>query len=167
MPAIPPFIREPLWDQFAALLPQPQAIHPLGCHRPRIPDQAVFDKLLQVLVFGCGYRRIADATCSATTIRRRRDEWATRPMRRACRAGTAASTSGTVTSRAACSEGSSATTTGTWRRPTSIQPPDRSRSPRTERKRPAASTPLAAWSCVGELTGGDGSGVLRARRRAA
>src|SRR5215218_710304 len=50
--------------------------HPLGCHRPRIPDQAVFDKLLQVLVFGCGYRRIADATCSATTIRRRRDEWA-------------------------------------------------------------------------------------------
>ena len=74
--AIPPFIREPLWDQFAALLPQPQATHPLGCHRPRIPDQAVFDKLLQVLVFGCGYRRIADATCSATTIRRRRDEWA-------------------------------------------------------------------------------------------
>ena len=76
MPAIPPFIREPLWDQVAALLPQPQATHPLGCHRPRIPDQAVFDKLLQVLVFGCGYRRIADATCSATTIRRRRDEWA-------------------------------------------------------------------------------------------
>jgi transposase len=76
MPAILPFIREPLWDQFAALLPQPQATHPLGCHRPRIPDQAVFDKLLQVLVFGCGYRRIADATCSATTSRRRRDEWA-------------------------------------------------------------------------------------------
>jgi transposase len=75
MPAIPPFIRQPLWDQFAALLPQPHPTRPLGCHRPRIPDQAVFDKLLQVLVFGCGYRRIADATCSATTIRRR-DEWA-------------------------------------------------------------------------------------------
>jgi transposase len=69
MPAIPPFIREPPWDQFAALLPQPQATHPLGCHRPRIPDQAIFDKLLQVLVFGCGYRRIADAACSATTCR--------------------------------------------------------------------------------------------------
>ena len=69
MPAIPPFIREPLWDQFAALLPQPQATHPLGCHRPRIPDQAVFDKLLQVLVFGCGYRRIADATWSWSTWR--------------------------------------------------------------------------------------------------
>jgi hypothetical protein len=26
-------------------------------------------------VFGCGYRRIADHSCSATTLRRRRDEW--------------------------------------------------------------------------------------------
>jgi hypothetical protein len=34
-----------------------------------------FDKLIQVLVFGCGYRRIADRSCSATTLRRRRDEW--------------------------------------------------------------------------------------------
>jgi hypothetical protein len=24
-------------------------------------------KLIQILVFGCGYRRIADSTCSATT----------------------------------------------------------------------------------------------------
>jgi transposase len=52
-----------------------QDTHPLGCHRPRIPDRIVFDKLIQVLVFGCGYRRIADHTCSATTLRRRRDEW--------------------------------------------------------------------------------------------
>jgi hypothetical protein len=28
-------------------------------------------------VFGCGYRRIADHSCSATTLRRRRDEWIT------------------------------------------------------------------------------------------
>jgi len=35
----------------------------------------VFDKLIQVLVFGCGYRHIADPTCSATPLRRRRDEW--------------------------------------------------------------------------------------------
>ena len=28
-------------------------------------------------MFGCGYRRIADQTCSATTLRRRRDEWMT------------------------------------------------------------------------------------------
>ena len=61
--------------QVAALLPTRQVHHPLGCHRPRIADRVVFDKLIQVLVFGCGYRRIADATCSATTLRRRRDEW--------------------------------------------------------------------------------------------
>ena len=77
MPALPSSILEPLWVQIAALLPARQDTHPLGCHRPRIPDLIVLDKLIQVLVFGCGYRRIADATCSATTLRRRRDEWIT------------------------------------------------------------------------------------------
>jgi transposase len=61
----------------SALLPTRPDTHPLGCHRPRIADRVVFDKLIQVLVFGCGYRRIADHTCSATTLRRRRDEWIT------------------------------------------------------------------------------------------
>jgi transposase len=31
--------------------------------------------LVEVLVFGCAYWRIADEECSATTLRRRRDEW--------------------------------------------------------------------------------------------
>jgi len=75
VPALPSSILEPLWVQVAALLPTRQDTHPLGCHRRRIPDRIIFDKLLQVLVFGCGYRRIADHTCSATTLRRRRDEW--------------------------------------------------------------------------------------------
>jgi transposase len=75
VPALPSSILEPLWVQIAALLPTRQIHHPLGCHRPRIADRIVFDKLIQVLVFGCGYRRIADASCSATTLRRRRDEW--------------------------------------------------------------------------------------------
>jgi transposase len=77
MPALPSSILEPLWVQFAALLPTRQVHHPLGCHRPRVPDRVIFDKLIQVLVFGCGYRRIADQDCSATTLRRRRDEWIT------------------------------------------------------------------------------------------
>jgi hypothetical protein len=34
----------------------------------------VFEKLVQVLVFGCAYRRIADEECSATTPRDLRDE---------------------------------------------------------------------------------------------
>jgi len=67
-----------LWDQFAALLPpRPTYVptHPWGCHRRRIGDRIVFDKLIQVLRFGCSYEAIADTTCSATTIRDRRDEW--------------------------------------------------------------------------------------------
>ena len=75
MPAIQPYIIEPIWQQFSALLPEREADHPLGCHRPRIPDRVVFEKLVQVLVFGCAYWRIADQSCSATTLRRRRDEW--------------------------------------------------------------------------------------------
>ena len=75
MPAIPSSIIDPIWDQFVALLPEPPDHHPLGCHRLRIPDRLVFDTLVQVLVLGCAYRRIADATCSATTLRRRRDAW--------------------------------------------------------------------------------------------
>ena len=75
MPAIPSCIIDPIWDQFAELLPEKKVEHPLGCHNPRIPDRVVFDKLVQVLVFGCAYERIAEESCSATTLRRRRDEW--------------------------------------------------------------------------------------------
>src|ERR1700745_1509197 len=78
VPAIPSWLLEPLWDQFAALLP-PRPVyapsHPLGCHRPRIGDRIIFEKLIQVLRFGCSYESIADCTCSATTIRDRRNEW--------------------------------------------------------------------------------------------
>jgi hypothetical protein len=75
VPAVPSCILDPLREQFLALLPAHLDEHPLGCHRPRIDDAVVFDKLVEALVFGAGYERIADATCSATTLRRRRDEW--------------------------------------------------------------------------------------------
>lgn len=78
MPAIPSWVLEPLWDQFAALLPgRPRydPAHPLGCHKPRIADRIIFEKLIQVLRFGCSYESIADCACGATTIRERRDEW--------------------------------------------------------------------------------------------
>ena len=78
MPAIPSWLLEPLWDQFAALLPGRPAYdpaHPLGCHKPRIADRIIFEKLIQVLRFGCSYASIADCTCGATAIRDRRDEW--------------------------------------------------------------------------------------------
>ena len=48
--------------------PAPTAsYHPLGCHRPASPTRPSSTSSPNVLVFGCGYRRIADATCSATT----------------------------------------------------------------------------------------------------
>ena len=75
MPALPSSLIEPLWDQFAALIPHRVDTHPLGCHRPRIADRVVFDKLVQVLVLGASYGKVGDGTCSATTIRDRRDEW--------------------------------------------------------------------------------------------
>lgn len=75
MPAVPSCILEPLREQFLALLPARHVAHPLGCHRPRIDDAVVFDKLIEVLVFGAGYERIAGPGCSASTLRRRRDEW--------------------------------------------------------------------------------------------
>lgn len=77
MPALPSSIIDPLWCQFAALIPPVTDTHPLGCHRPRIADRIIFDKLIQVLVLGASYAKIADTTCSATTLRTRRDEWIT------------------------------------------------------------------------------------------
>ncbi len=75
MPAPPSSVVDPLWRQFETLIPPVQDTHPLGCHRPRIPDRLVFDKLLARLVLGGSYQKHADAQVSATTLRTRRDEW--------------------------------------------------------------------------------------------
>ncbi len=75
MPAVPPYIIEPIWEQFSALLPERNIDRPLGCHRSRVPDKVVFEQLVQALVSGYAYCRIADGSCSASTLRRRRDEW--------------------------------------------------------------------------------------------
>ena len=75
MPAISPCLIEPIFEQFQALLPEHKTDHPLGCHRRRISDRVVFEKLVQILVFGCAYEKIADASCSESTLRRRRNEW--------------------------------------------------------------------------------------------
>jgi transposase len=75
VPAVPSCILDPLREEFLALIPARVDRHPLGCHRRRIDDRVVFDKLVAGLVFGCGYERLGDRSCSATTPRRRRDEW--------------------------------------------------------------------------------------------
>jgi hypothetical protein len=52
MPALQTYIIEPVWEQLCALLPERDLDHPLGCHRARICERVVFEKLVQVLVFG-------------------------------------------------------------------------------------------------------------------
>lgn len=57
MPVLPVCLTEPLWVQFAALLPQRPAVtpsHPLGYHRRRVPDRVVFEPILAALVHGSG-----------------------------------------------------------------------------------------------------------------
>src|SRR5215218_1577316 len=79
VPAVPSSLLEPVWVEFAALLPQRGEFHPdhpLGCHRRRIPDRVVFEHVVEALVHGSGYERIASARCSDSTIRRRLAEWA-------------------------------------------------------------------------------------------
>jgi hypothetical protein len=79
VPAVPSSLIEPIWVEFAALLPARPAVdpaHPLGCHRRRIPDRVVFEHVLDALVHGSGYERIATAACSDRTIRRRLKDWA-------------------------------------------------------------------------------------------
>lgn len=79
MPVLPSSLIEPIWVQFAALLPEKPVFdprHPLGCHRRRIPDHVVFEHVIDALVHGSGYERIATTRCSDRTIRRRLIEWA-------------------------------------------------------------------------------------------
>ncbi|GHF72339.1 transposase [Kitasatospora xanthocidica] len=76
MSVLPSCLLEPLWAQFAALLPEHVHTHPLGCHNPRISDRVVFDHVIAALVHGSGYERIAGPSCSDRTIRRRVKYWA-------------------------------------------------------------------------------------------
>jgi len=79
VPALPSCLLEPLWDQFAVLLPARGEFvshHPLGCHRRRIADRTVFEHIVLALVHGSGYERISTPGCSDRTIRRRVKEWA-------------------------------------------------------------------------------------------
>src|SRR5699024_10175856 len=73
--ALPISVINPLWDQFKTLLPAVNDHHPLGCHRPRVADRIIFDKLVTRLVLGGAYTKHADDRVSATTLRTRRDEW--------------------------------------------------------------------------------------------
>jgi hypothetical protein len=80
VPAVPSCLFEPIWVEFRAIIggerPTFHPGHPLGRHRRRIPDRVVFEHVIDALVHGSGYERIATGKCSDPTIRRRLKEWA-------------------------------------------------------------------------------------------
>ena len=75
MPVLPAYLTEALWGYCEQEIPvRKTKPHPLGCHRGRVPDRVAFDHLLVVFVLGATYQQAASKGCSATTIRRWRDE---------------------------------------------------------------------------------------------
>ncbi len=77
MLALEPRVVQAIWACVEPKVPPPVADeHPLGCHRPRIPDRDCFEAILFRLVTGCSWDvagRLGKG--SETTLRRRRDEW--------------------------------------------------------------------------------------------
>jgi putative transposase len=64
-----------LWERIERLLPPPP-FHPLGCHRPRVPNRSAMDAILVVLRTGMQWNAL-DATgiCSSSSAHRRFQEW--------------------------------------------------------------------------------------------
>ncbi len=64
-----------LWERMEPLLPAPPP-HPLGCHRPRVPDRSAMDAILLVLRTGMQWNALdATGVCSSSSAHRRFQEW--------------------------------------------------------------------------------------------
>lgn len=77
MRALEPSVVDAVWATVEPLLPPPDRSHPLGCHRPRVPDRVCFRGILIRLVIGASWvdiEAILDHQVSDTTLRSRRDE---------------------------------------------------------------------------------------------
>ncbi|HZT65551.1 MAG TPA: IS5 family transposase [Acidimicrobiales bacterium] len=78
MRALEPAVFDAVWAEVEPLLPAPCDDHPLGCHRPRVPDRDCLWAMLVRLVTGCSWvdaERLTGGVVSDTTLRSRRDEW--------------------------------------------------------------------------------------------
>jgi transposase len=78
MRALEPEVVDVIWQAVEPLLPRPVKTHPLGCHRPRVPDRLSFWAILIRLVTGSSWvdiEAILGHQVSDTTLRARRDEW--------------------------------------------------------------------------------------------
>ena len=64
-----------LWARVERLLPAAPR-HPLGCHRPRVPDRDAMDAILLVLRTGMQWNALnATGICSSSSAHRRFQEW--------------------------------------------------------------------------------------------
>ena len=80
MRALEPEVFDAVWSQVEPLLPALVDDHPLGCHRPRVPDRVCLWGMLVRLVTGCSWvvaERLLGGVVSDTTLRDRRDDWVT------------------------------------------------------------------------------------------
>ena len=78
MRALDPEVVDAVWAACEPLIPEPASTHPLGCHRPRVPDRLCFWGILVRLTTGCSWvsaERLLGNQVSDTTLRTRRDEW--------------------------------------------------------------------------------------------
>src|SRR5687767_12190403 len=78
MRALEPEVVDAVWAAVEPLLSTPERSHPLGCHRPRVPDRVCFRGILIRLVTGASWvdiEAILEHRVSDTTLRARRDEW--------------------------------------------------------------------------------------------
>jgi len=66
MTAISPYILDPIWEQFRALLPEREVDHPLGGHRRRIPDQLLRKRLAERDLIGVISEKGKSAALQAT-----------------------------------------------------------------------------------------------------
>ena len=64
-----------LWERIEPLLPPPPS-HPLGCHRPRVPNRDAMDAIFLVLRTGMQWNALdATGVCSSSSAHRRFQEW--------------------------------------------------------------------------------------------
>ncbi len=78
MCALDPEVADAVWAAVEPLISTQPDCHPLGCHRPRVPDRVCFDAMLVRLATRCSCEdaeRLAPGVVSDTTLRARRDEW--------------------------------------------------------------------------------------------
>jgi transposase len=79
MRALDPEVVDAVWAAVEPLLPaRAPDMHPLGCHRRRVPDRVCFEGILIRLVTGCAWvdvEQLLARQVSDTTLRDRRNAW--------------------------------------------------------------------------------------------